>query len=277
MSAFGEPPHSRECAASTHSLQGLTAEPDQPLAHESACVSMFTKSARFYDALYHFKDYARAADELRDLIAAHHPTARTLLDVACGTGRHLEHLRADYDVEGLDVNGELLDIARSRCPGVQFHVGDMAHFELARRYDVITCLFSSIAYVKTSSALRTTLRAFARHLNPGGLVVLEPYFGPESYWRDRVTLNCSENPDLKIAWMYVSELRDGLAILDIHYLVGTPAGVETFNEVHELGLFGPDEYRRAFLAAGLRVEEQQEGPFGRGLYIGSAAAADGAA
>jgi dTDP-3-amino-3,6-dideoxy-alpha-D-glucopyranose N,N-dimethyltransferase/dTDP-3-amino-3,4,6-trideoxy-alpha-D-glucopyranose N,N-dimethyltransferase len=39
---------------------------------------MFTKSARFYDALYHFKDYQQASDLLKKLISSEKPQAVSL-------------------------------------------------------------------------------------------------------------------------------------------------------------------------------------------------------
>ena len=50
---------------------------------------MFEKTAEFYDLFYDEKDYAGEAARVRELVAARYAGARTLLDVACGTGRHL--------------------------------------------------------------------------------------------------------------------------------------------------------------------------------------------
>ena len=69
--------------------------------------------------------------------------------------------------------------------------------------------------------------------------------------------------------MYVSERRGALSVLDIHYLVGTPEGIEQFNEVHELCLFTHEQYVEAFQQAGMGVEYDAAGFFGRGLYIGT--------
>ena len=91
---------------------------------------MFTKSAQYYDALYHFKDYNAASKQLHALIQRHNPKAKTLLDVACGTGKHLDLLQQFYQVAGLDINPELLQIARQRCPESPFHEDDMVDFRL---------------------------------------------------------------------------------------------------------------------------------------------------
>ena len=61
--------------------------------------------------------------------------------------------------------------------------------------------------------------------------------------------------------------------MSFEYLVGTPAGIEAFSERHEAALFTDEEYRQAFVAAGLSVEHDPEGLIGRGLYIAAAVAA----
>lgn len=228
---------------------------------------MYGRSARFYDALYSFKDYPAAGSALHDAIQRRRPGARSLLDVACGTGKHLEVLRHWYEVEGVDLNPELLAIARNRLGDVRLYQQDMVGMDTGKRYDVVTCLFSSIAYVRTPANLERAIARFERHLAEGGLVVLEPYFSPEQYWTDRVTLNVVDQPELKIAWMYASPPPiDNVAVLDIHHLVGTPQGVECFAERHELGLFTPAQYVGAFEQAGLRAELDPAGFFGRGAY-----------
>ncbi len=114
---------------------------------------MFDKTADLYDLFYDFKDYAAEADAVREIVSARYPGARTLLDVACGTGRHLEALRASFDVEGLDLDAGLLHVAAARLPGVPLHLGDMRDADLGRTFDVVTCLFSSIGYMQTPDEL----------------------------------------------------------------------------------------------------------------------------
>jgi SAM-dependent methyltransferase len=230
---------------------------------------MYARSAEYYDALYHFKDYAKAANALRTWISRTVPHARTLLDVACGTGRHLEYLREGYEAEGLDLNPVLLATARERCPDVPFHQGDMTDFALGRTFDVVTCLFSAIAYVKTTDNLRRTLRCLAAHRAPGGAIFLEPFVAPENFRTGKLTFNVADLSEKKIAWAYVARREGTLGILDIHHLVGADSGVEYFMERHEVGLFAPEEYVSAFEDAGMNVEYDSAGLFGRGMYIGT--------
>jgi SAM-dependent methyltransferase len=227
---------------------------------------MYSKSARYYDSIYAMKDYRAEALRLKKTIRRHHPGAGSLLDVACGTGRYLAELRADFDVEGLDINPEFLATARARLPGVPLHEGDMTGFNLGRSFDVVACLFSSIVYVKTVENLRRAISAMADHVAPDGLLLIEPFVTPEKYWEDRVILNVSDTPNLKIVWMYVMKRQGAMAIFDINYLIGTPSGIEHFTEAHELGLFTHEDYAGAFKACGFGFDHDPEGLFGRGLY-----------
>ena len=89
---------------------------------------MYSKVARIYDLLYTgtgIKDYPAESDALHAIIQDASPGARTLLDVACGTGAHLEILRRWYDVEGVDLSPEMLEVARARLAEVPLHVADM--------------------------------------------------------------------------------------------------------------------------------------------------------
>ncbi|MDQ3019867.1 MAG: class I SAM-dependent methyltransferase [Bacteroidota bacterium] len=229
---------------------------------------MFTKSAKFYDALYHFKDYRSASEKLSSIISNYNPDAKTLLDTACGTGKHIEHLKNLYHAEGLDLSEELLTIANKRCPENIFHNADMTDFQLNKKYDVVTCLFSSIAYVKTLDNLYKAVENMSAHLNPNGILIIEPWFSKKTFWKNKVTVNHFDEEGLKITWMYRSQLEDELSILEINYLVGTPEEVTYFKERHELGLFDDKQYKEAFENAGLKVIYDKEGLFGRGMYIG---------
>lgn len=230
--------------------------------------SVYTQSAEYYDLIYGTKDYAGASERLHRLIQRYKPDVKTLLDVACGTGRHLEYLAAHYEVEGLDINPVLLEKARRRCPNTTFHEADMVNFNLGRDFDAIVCLHSSIGYVRTLEGLEAAIATMVGHLRKGGLLVVEPWLDTESYWTGRIMANFVDDADVKLARMYRSEREGRLSVLKIHYLVGTDSGISHFEERHELGLFTHQEYTNAFRASGVAVDHDPQGLFGYGMYTG---------
>jgi SAM-dependent methyltransferase len=231
---------------------------------------VFRGSIEHYDRIYSWKDYRQETERLVAALAAHgvKPGGR-LLDVACGTGKHLEHLRGRFHVEGLDLDEEFLEIARRRLPGVPFHRGDMVAFDLGRTFDVVTCLFSSIGYAKGLHGLRGAVAAMARHVAPGGWLAVEPWFSPDRLRANVPHMNVVDLPDLKIARMNTTFVEDRVAILEMHHLVGTPRGTEHFVERHELFCATAEEVQRAFTDAGLRAFHDPDGLNGRGLHLGT--------
>jgi ubiquinone/menaquinone biosynthesis C-methylase UbiE len=228
---------------------------------------MFSRSAEIYDAIYSFKDYSSEAETITKIIRENNADARTLLDVACGTGTHLQHLSKDFQCEGLDLDDGLLAVARQRLPSVAFHRGDMRDFELGKKFDVVTCLFSSIGYVGDEEGLKSAVRTFSRHLNPGGVLLVEPWFSPDQFHVGRFHIITAETADLKVARANTSRIENGCSVMDFHYLVAAKDGVEHFQECHRLALFTPEQYRHAFEERGLKVDHEEEGLMGRGLYI----------
>jgi SAM-dependent methyltransferase len=221
---------------------------------------MFGDSIPYYDRFYTWKDYEAEAARLRTLIEEHKRSdGHRLLDLACGTGMHLPHLREHFEVEGLDIEPLFLAMARERNPGLTFHEGDMTRFDLGQTYDVITCLFSSIGYVRTTDALDATIGNIARHLRPGGVALIEPWFSPDKVKAGSMHVLTVDDPDLKLCRMNRSEVEGNLSVLDMHYLVATEEGVRHFTERHELALFTIEEFAAAGAAADLNHQYLDEG------------------
>lgn len=231
----------------------------------------YSESAELYDRIYRQKDYRVEAETVRELALEVNPRAGTLLEVACGTGGHLAWFARTFQVvEGVDASGDMIAAARAKLPGASLHVADMRTLALGRRFDVVTCLFGSIGYVRSIEELNGAIAAMAAHLEQGGVLILEPWFTPET-WRPG-TIHGSlvvDDPGLKVARFAVSSTRDRFAVAPMHYLVARPSGVTSFVENHELFLATTDEYRGAFTAAGLDVQYRAD-VLVRGVWIGRA-------
>jgi len=233
--------------------------------------SMFSQSTELYDLIYsEFKDFEAEAAQVAALLREECPSARKLLDVGCGTGRHAAALVSEhgFKVDGLDIESGFLEIARKRCPSGKFYRGDMASFDLASSYDAVLCLFSSIGYVRTLERLTLAARSIRRHVAPGGVALIEPWFAPEVFRGGAVHMTIVDREDLKISRVNRTEIRGRVSWMEFQYLVADSQEIRHLKEVHELGLFTREEMLEALQGGGFQdVDFDPEGLTGRGLYL----------
>jgi SAM-dependent methyltransferase len=148
---------------------------------------MTTKSDRhaYPDFLPEYYDesplYNRRRDEEFYLEAAQR-LGGPVLELGCGTGRVLLPIaRAGIDVTGLDLSPQMLarchkklamEPAEMRCH-VELIQGDMTPFELGGKFRLITIPFRSFQHMLKVEDQMAYLHAVARHLAPGGQLILD--------------------------------------------------------------------------------------------------------
>jgi 2-polyprenyl-3-methyl-5-hydroxy-6-metoxy-1,4-benzoquinol methylase len=244
----------------------------QPGNRRFIMTNVFGETARWYDAIYaNIADYPRAVAQIDAIVTKQLGSGnRSLLDVACGTGRLLQEFQklGIYRVAGTDLDPEMLAIARNHLPDTPLHQSDMVELDLGQKFDVITCLGSSLPAVETTDRLQQAIYRFAKHLKPNGVLIVETFISPEDWEDGRLSATFVDEPELKIARMARSSRRDNVAVMDLHYLISTPDKVEQFIERHELGLFTDEDYKDAFRSAGLHAEKATAGLLNRPTWIG---------
>lgn len=69
----------------------------------------------------------------------------------------------------------------------------MRTFDLGRTFDAITCLFSAIGHAGSVEGLEAAVYTMARHLNPGGVLLVEPWLSPQ-VWQNNLMRCLSTSP-----------------------------------------------------------------------------------
>lgn len=239
---------------------------------------IYAREARWYDAIYtaRGRDVDGEIGHLAGVIDAAGVRLRSLLDVACGTGVHLERWRdRGVDVVGCDVSPDMLDVARTRLPDVELVECDMRELDLDRSFDVVTCLFSAIGHVADGTSLDAAVAAMARHVAPGGLLLIEPWLTPDRVEpggkRDVVGAKDDEGAIARVSrsWREGDDL-----VVEFGWGVATRDGIEFDREMVRLPLVSPERYQQSVRRAGLVASWQEAEGFGagRGLLIGRRAA-----
>lgn len=231
---------------------------------------MFTESAALYDLIYStFKNYEVETDAIAALLRSANPACHTVLDVGCGTGEHARLLveRHAFAVDGIDLEPAFVSTAQRKNPAGRFVVADMSGFDLGRTYDAVICMFSAIGYVQTIDRLHATIRCFRDHIDPLGVIIVEPWFAPGVMQDGHTSMAEAQARGVRVERRSRTEIDGRLSRLHFDYDVTESGRSYQTSEVHELGLFTADEMRAAFGDNGLTVEHDPEGLIGRGLYI----------
>ena len=127
--------------------------------------------APFYDSVQ--GDRADAARYVRSLIEKHHPKAKTVLELACGTGSILEQLDPYYEVAGADLSSAMLELAARKVPEVRLFHEDMTRIRLGERFDVVLCVYDSINHLLRFEEWEAVFDRASEHLEAGGLFIFD--------------------------------------------------------------------------------------------------------
>ena len=104
--------------------------------------ALYSTFARYYDRVYHQKDYDDDARRLDAIIEGRKRSpGNRLLDIGCGTGEHILRFSDRYECTGIDLHEEMMEVARRKVPRARFQQMDMRYLELGTTFDVIISMW----------------------------------------------------------------------------------------------------------------------------------------
>lgn len=139
----------------------------------TATGNLYADLSQYYDQFCAQVDYAgQCAFAARVFTGFARSGGREYLDLACGTGQHLQEMtRLGFVPTGLDNSPAMLAQARARCSQAQLLLCDLAAFDQEAEFDLISCFLYSIHYSHPLAHFTETLRRAWQALKPGGVFV----------------------------------------------------------------------------------------------------------
>ncbi|MBU1137092.1 class I SAM-dependent methyltransferase [Patescibacteria group bacterium] len=131
----------------------------------------YNSFAKFYDAVMGNRSLEYKI--VKDLILKYHQKSEKVLEIGCGTGSILEKLSRKYQVCGIDISKEMLNIAKKKMPHIRLFRQDMTKFVILEKFDVILCLFDSINHLINYEDWKKVFLNTKKHLKDSGIFIFD--------------------------------------------------------------------------------------------------------
>ena len=148
----------------------------------------------YYHLLYRNRDEQDAQFFMYNLaqkllIQPHH----TLLDVACGKGRHSKYLNSKgFHVTGIDLSkGSIAEAKQYENPRLAFHVHDMRGIFTENQFDFVLNLFTSFGYFESETENLSAIQAMAKALKKEGKLIID-FFNPYKVIRQLIPVETKQ-------------------------------------------------------------------------------------
>lgn len=129
----------------------------------------------FYHILYKDRGHEEAQRFMDNLTSyLNLPENGSILDLACGRGRHSIYLNSlGYRVTGVDLSERSINFAKQfETPNLKFEIHDMC-FPYKRTFDAVFNLFTSFGYFENDDDNLRTIKAIKSDLNETGFGVID--------------------------------------------------------------------------------------------------------
>ncbi len=129
----------------------------------------YKEFAKYYDNFYKNKNYAKETEFLKKFINQNDK----IIDIGCGTGLHASLLQqSGFIVDGLDINKEMLDIAKTRVNS-NLYLQSILDININQKYDVVISMFAVLNHLKDTQELEKALINLKSILNDGGKIIID--------------------------------------------------------------------------------------------------------
>lgn len=182
-------------------------------------MKLYQNLARMYDLLYAYRNYEKEVDFLvQNLLETTNPR---LLDVACGTGMHLDILRKKLPLAilaGIDLNQGMLDVAGGKSIDADLVQADMRDFRMDGNFDIVYCLSSSIQYNLSREDFERTIASMRKHAIDGK-VIFDLAYCAERWTEGFTNITANSDDRFEVAELYTSHSKGGFSFWNPLYLI----------------------------------------------------------
>lgn len=210
------------------------------------------------------QDYEPEAEAIGAVIDAYlqkqGDTLPCLVEMGAGGGHTLSHLAGDFELIAVDVAEPMLVNCSLICPEAQTVLGDMRTIDLGRTVDIVL-IHDAVDYMLSPSDVQAALHTAAKHLKPGGLLIVAPTYTTESF-EDGQSIS-DEHADEQVHVAFTSSVNrvqnhPSQFVMSMVFDITENSQTTRFTDAHTCGLFSQDDWSQWITEAGFTFERVDE-------------------
>ncbi|MFI5152021.1 MAG: class I SAM-dependent DNA methyltransferase [Chitinophagales bacterium] len=236
--------------------------------------TQFGNYARFYDLLYRDKNYSGESQYINSLISKFCKKSKediSVLDLACGTGRHLIELsNLGYErLNGSDISSSMIEMAKENM--VRFNKNISLHnysFQESDRigssgFDIVLSMFSAVNYITSFEDQVKSLQNVNHLLKEDGLFIFD-YWNGNAVVRDYSPIKVLRKEDgdreiIRISRTRIDRIEQSAEVSFQCIYLEEDKKIDDFEEVHHLHYYFISEMRSLLKMSQFKII--QESPF----------------
>jgi SAM-dependent methyltransferase len=226
---------------------------------------IYKEYSQYYNLLHKDKNYIGEADYINSLIQKFSLTeSHTVLNLGCGTGKHDSLLtQKGYNITGVDFSTDMLDIARTNYPQIDFFEGDVRTLKLNKAFDVVLFLFHVISYQILNKDIYDAFLTAKHHLKIGGILIFDFWYGPSVIAEmPSKRTKAVEDDKFKIIRYTAPDIHPNENRVDVHFDVEITnkqtKEVITLKELHQMRYLFLPELRQLLNSVGFMIQSEEE-------------------
>ncbi len=191
------------------------------------------------------EDYVEESEIFSDIIKRHSRIPpRTLLHVGCGGGHNDYTFKRHFEVYGVDISPEMLELAKRLNPDVTYSLGDMRSVRLGKVFDAVAIL-DSINYMSTLESLRAAFRTAHAHLRRGGVLIAAIEETVEDFRQNETSITKKSRDGVEVTLIengYDPDKSDTSYEATFVYLIKRGEALDIQVDRHVCGIFDLDTW-----------------------------------
>ena len=232
---------------------------------------LYDELAEWWPLFSRPEEYEKEAEVFNNILKAHQPIPKTLLELGCGGGNNALYMKSEFEPTLSDLSAGMLAVSKRLNPECTHVQGDMRTLRLGSTFGAVF-VHDAIMYMTSLDELRKVVDTAFAHCNDQGVALFAPDWVRETF-APETDDDAFDGPDRSLRWLeWVHDLGPDGSTYYVDYAIllkSEDGSVRVVHDRHLEAVFPEQAWLDTLRAAGFAPDVIQD-PIesNRRLFVG---------